>query len=61
MKRTCCICGGTDDELFMKSINTGRLKWMCMKCYKTANIEVVSSAGVIKRRKIVREEQNKKR
>ena len=44
----------------MKRINTGRVQWMCMKCYKTANIEVVSSAGVIKRRKIVREEKNKR-
>ena len=60
MTRTCCICGGTDDEMFMKSINTGRLKWMCDKCYKMANIEVVCSAGAIKRRKIVREEKNKR-
>ena len=46
--------------MFMKSINTGRLKWMCDKCYKMANIEVVCSAGAIKRRKIVREEKNKR-
>jgi len=61
VKRTCCICGGTDDELFMKRLNTGRVRWMCMKCYRNANNEVNFSAGVIKRRKIVREEQNKKR
>ncbi len=45
----------------MKRINTGRVRWMCMKCYKNANNEVNFSAGAIKRRKIMREEQNKKR
>ena len=60
MKQTCCICGGTDDELFMEPVNTGRVRWMCMKCYKIANNEVNFSTGVIKRRKIMREEQNKR-
>ena len=60
MKQTCCICGGTDDELFMERLNIGRTKWMCPKCYRKADTEVYLSAGAIKRRKIVREEKNKR-
>lgn len=61
MKQTCCICGGEDDELFMKRINTGRVRWMCAKCYRNANHEVTFSTGALKRRKIMREEKQKRR
>lgn len=60
MKQTCCICGGTDDELFMEKINWGRVRWMCAACYRNADNEVHSSAGEIKRRKIAQEEKRKR-
>jgi hypothetical protein len=44
----------------MKRVQTGRVQWMCMKCYRNADTEVHFSAGVIKRRKIVREEKNRR-
>ena len=44
MKRKCDKCGAVDEERWMYEINTGRTKrWLCHKCYKEAEQEVISS------------------
>ena len=34
---TCCICGEQFDKIRLKEIFTGRVKYICPKCYSNGN------------------------
>ena len=54
MRQVCCICGEEDDELFMYPIQTSRVRWMCGKCYKNANDEVLGTMNTRRRAKWIK-------
>ena len=60
MKQICCICGKEDDEYFMERMLTsgGRSKWMCSRCYLSANREVDKSTVMKKRRRKPKKEDD---
>lgn len=60
MKQTCCICGAEDDESFMERIQSSRVQWLCIRCYRLGVREVALSEAMKKRKKINKHREEKK-
>ena len=46
MKRACHICGEEHDENWMVPIQTSRVRWVCWRCYKSGQYQVLTSRAI---------------